>query len=966
MSNKHGAERTGSTSVLHRLTLQGALAFTILMIGLIGLGLVFSTEYTYRQLAHAYQQDALEGLLSTKSGDLINELIKYQKDMGFNLQSETAFRQALKDRDDKQLRLWLDQEFNRYFVTTGLMKLEKLVVFDADLETLAISTRGISTTSAENPPCGSQVQVVRDMPVEQRMKPHSVICVYDNRPLLSTMIAIGSLVTKGYIQIISDPAHILAKIERELGEPIQIRSASGDILHQSDGWPDPSDETADFLYSSHGISASNGDTAMLVTSATDIHAFNEHLQQTGNRISVIAALLIALAIIIAFSIVRFGLKPLKSLQAAATSIGEGEFMSVDERGFPEVSTPIKSFNKMAGQIQALIENLQHEVKEHRKTEAKLREAKEQAETHAHTAANQRNFSQLTLQSIVDGVITTDTAGRVTSLNPMAEQLTGWTAEQAVGKLLVQVMHALTEETREQIYDPIENIELKSVLDEPVSAILIRKDGKMETPVEYVVAPMRDPNDDIVGIVIIIHDESVQRSLNRQLTFQATHDALTGLINRYEFERRLKHLMSLPGEGSRNTLCYLDLDQFKLVNDTCGHTAGDELLKQITMLLQERVRDNDTLARLGGDEFGLLLENCDVSYAETIAHDLMATIQDFSFTWNEYNFSIGVSIGIVAITHNVSSCEELLSHADSACYLAKDSGRNRLQVYTTEDDKLVRQQREMHWVSRIKHALQENRFQLYFQEIRQLQSSSEKFINHGEVLVRMIDKEGDLISPSSFLSAAERYNMIVPIDEWVVDNTINWLSRLRRKVLVSINLSGKSVSDKDFLNYVVTRIKHYNINPELICFEITETAAISHMTTAVHFMTVLKKLGCSFALDDFGSGLSSFSYLTSLPVDYLKIDGSFVVDIDKDPMHHAMVKSINEVGQVMGIKTIAEFVASDNIIECLHGIGVDYIQGYAVSRPVPLESVEYGTTKTAAVSASTVTVMPNNIRQMNRD
>jgi diguanylate cyclase (GGDEF)-like protein/PAS domain S-box-containing protein len=952
--------------VKNKLTLQGALALTILMIGLIGLGLVFTTEYTYRKLAHEYQQDALEALLSAKSRDLINELIKYQKQLGFSLQSETTFRQALKDGDNKKLMFWLDEEFNRYFVTIGLMKLEKLVVFDTDLNPIAISSRGIRADKLDDQPCRTLVQVVHNLPVVQRLKPHSELCYYNDRPLLSTLIAIGSLETKGYIQVISDPAHILANIERELGAKVQIRSANGDILHQSDDWPEPADAAADFLYSKHEISASSGETAIVVTAATNIHAFNERLQQTSTRLTVLAGLLILLAVLIAYSIIKFGLKPLKSLQAAATSIGQGEFVSVNERGFPEVSTPIKSFNKMAEQIQTLIGNLQHEVHEHRKTETKLREAKEQAETLALTAANQRNFSQLTLQSIVDGVITTDTMGRVTSLNPMAEQLTGWTAEHAVGKLLIQVMHVLAEESREQIYDPIEDIELKSVLDEPVCAILIRKDGGIETPVEYVVAPMRNPDDVIVGIVIIIHDESVQRSLNRQLTYQATHDALTGLINRYEFERRLKNIISLSGEGVRNTLCYLDLDQFKLVNDTCGHTAGDELLKQITMLLQERVRDNDTLARLGGDEFGLLLENCDVGYAETIAQDLMATIQNFSFTWNENNFSIGVSIGIVAITHNAGTCEQLLSNADSACYLAKESGRNRLQIYTAEDDKLIRQQREMHWVSRIKHALEENRFQLYFQEIRRLKSSSEKFINHGEILVRMIDKEGDLISPSSFLPAAERYNMIIAIDEWVVEHTIKWLSHLRRKVLVSINLSGKSISNKDFLNHVVSRIKQYGINPELLCFEVTETAAISHLTTAIHFMTVLKKLGCSFALDDFGSGLSSFSYLTSLPVDYLKIDGSFVVDIDKDPMHHAMVKSINEVGQVMGISTIAEFVASDNIIDCLRDIGVDHIQGYAVSRPVPLESVENGIRTIAPALVDEDTGIPNNIRQLNRD
>ena len=245
---------------------------------------------------------------------------------------------------------------------------------------------------------------------------------------------------------------------------------------------------------------------------------------------------------------------------------------------------------------------------------------------------------------------------------------------------------------------------------------------------------------------------------------------------------------------------------------------------------------------------------------------------------------------------------------------------------------------MHWVSRINHALEENRFQLYFQKIIPLQNCEGQFMNHGEILLRMLDKEGDIISPNTFLTAAERYNMISMVDEWVVENTIQWLSERKQKILASVNLSGKSISDKSFLNFVVTKIKDYRINPELLCFEITETAAISHLTTAIHFMTVLKKLGCTFALDDFGSGLSSFSYLTSLPVDYLKIDGSFVVDIDKDPMHYAMVKSINEVGQVMGIKTIAEYAASENIINCLKDIGVDYAQGYAVSRPFPLSSM----------------------------
>lgn len=300
-------------------------------------------------------------------------------------------------------------------------------------------------------------------------------------------------------------------------------------------------------------------------------------------------------------------------------------------------------------------------------------------------------------------------------------------------------------------------------------------------------------------------------------------------------------------------------------------------------------------------------------------------------------------------HSASSCEEVLKNADSACCLAKENGRNQVQVFTKEDEKFLTQQRETHWISRINHALEEDRFQLYFQQIMPLDGHGQAFILHGEVLLRMIDKEGDIVSPGNFLPAAERYNMITLIDEWVVDNAIQWLASRREKVLISVNLSGMSLSNKDFLNFVVSKIKQHEINPELLCFEITETAAISHLNTAIYFMTVLKKLGCSFALDDYGSGLSSFSYLTSLPVDHLKIDGAFVIDIDRNPMHYAMVKSINEVGRVMGIKTIAEFAASDAVIRCLKEIGVDNAQGYAIARPVPLSSLSTDMTRPALVA-----------------
>ncbi len=923
---------------IKQLTLQQTLAITILLIGAIGISLVFTTDYTYRQLAYEQQKDSLSNLIAVKSADLIGKLVGHHKDLGFKLRNEAAFVKALDENNKKNVTYWLDQAFNRYHVTIGLIKLEKIIIYDKNFEVLASSKRGLNIVSGEDLPCTQLLARIKSLPGLQRAKPNSQLCKYNKRPLLSTVIPVGSLIPEAYIHIVTDPAHILTQIETELGIPLKIFNLDYDLLHRSINWP-VNKTTQNHLVSAYTIRDRHNHPILHISAASDITAFRSQLNETRFTIILGSSALTLTTLLIALIILHRGLLPLKNLSDAANRSAQGQFTSVKEDGYNEISTPIHAFNLMVNKIQALINDLKNEVEQHRSTQEKFKQAKEFAEQHAHQAKKQSNFLHMTMQSIVDGVITTDINGYVNSINPMAEQLTGWSEADAKGKALIQVMHALKEDTHKRIYDPTENIQYKTVLDKPVSAILIQNNSNIETPVEYIVAPMRDHEDKIAGIVIIIHDESVQRSLNRQLTFQATHDALTGLINRYEFERRLKNVISSQqDEKSQNTLCYIDLDQFKLVNDTCGHTAGDELLKKITLLLQNSLNGVGTLARLGGDEFGLLLEDFDIVNTQKIADNLLDVIQKFQFTWNGSIFTIGASIGISLITHTTTSCEEILSNADSACYLAKESGRNRTQVFTEKDDKLLTQQREMHWVSRINHALEENRFQLYFQEIMPLNQQQHSFILHGEILLRMIDKEGDIVSPSSFLPAAERYNMITLIDEWVVEKSIQWLASRKDKVLISVNLSGMSLSNKDFLNFVVSKIKQHKINPELLCFEITETAAISHLNTAIHFMTVLKKLGCSFALDDFGSGLSSFSYLTSLPVDYLKIDGIFVMDIDKDPMHYAMVKSINEVGQVMGIKTIAEYAASEGIIRSLREIGVDNAQGYAIARPIPLSSL----------------------------
>ncbi len=436
------------------------------------------------------------------------------------------------------------------------------------------------------------------------------------------------------------------------------------------------------------------------------------------------------------------------------------------------------------------------------------------------------------------------------------------------------------------------------------------------------------------------DTTERRRAEEKLSYQANHDALTGLINRTEFERRAERMISATREGqAEHALCFMDLDQFKVVNDTGGHTAGDEMLRQLSRVLQESVRHRDSLARLGGDEFGVLMEHCSLDQAQRAGEALLRRIEEFQFIWEGQSFRTGVSIGLVSINESTAGLSELLRQADAACYRAKDLGRNRIHVYRPEDTVMAQRHGEMQWVARINQALDEDRFILYAQKIVSLTDSSD---THFELLLRMVDTNGKIIAPGAFLPAAERYYLMDKLDAWVVENAISLMDShsafIEQAHSISINLSGQSVANAKFMSLVIAGINESNIDASKICFEVTETAAISNLGAANKFISTLKGLGCRFALDDFGSGLSSFGYLKNLPVDYLKIDGMFVKDMVDDPIDHAMVKSINEIGHVMGMKTIAEFVENDAIKNQLIEIGVDYAQGYGIGKPWPCKNI----------------------------
>lgn len=435
--------------------------------------------------------------------------------------------------------------------------------------------------------------------------------------------------------------------------------------------------------------------------------------------------------------------------------------------------------------------------------------------------------------------------------------------------------------------------------------------------------------------------STIESMTGEISYQASHDMLTGLINRREFEARLeKAIMDVKQNKRSHVLCYMDLDEFKIVNDTCGHVAGDALLQNLAKYLEGKIRNTDTIARLGGDEFGLLLPLCNINKAKEIANNLRTIIKNYQFVWDEKVFEVGVSIGLVEINTNMRTLNDILKAADSACYVAKDLGKNRIHIYQDDDIQLTQRLGDMHSAQAVQESLADDRFILYAQEIRANHESEIKW--HGEFLVRMLDEDGGLIFPDKFIPAAERYNLMIDVDKWVINKAFSYIKKLEEKydgaVLCAINLSGQSVCEHGFLNYIINELDESGVSPDSVCFEITETAVVSNFFHAEKLLDILKGMGCSFSLDDFGSGLSSFGYLKRLSVDYLKIDGSFVKAMLDDEKDFAIVKSINQVGKEMGMKTIAEFVENDALHAKLIDLGVDFAQGYGIAKPVPVSSL----------------------------
>lgn len=549
-------------------------------------------------------------------------------------------------------------------------------------------------------------------------------------------------------------------------------------------------------------------------------------------------------------------------------------------------------------------------------------------------------ARVTLESIGEGIITTDLGGTIDYMNETAEQLIGIARSAGTGKQLSELIAIVDEVDRESLGDPVAKcLSERRRVSLGRRALMLGKQADREFSVELTASPIRAPSGEVAGCVVNFHDVTEMRGIAREMSYQASHDALTGLVNRAEFERRLDAALdTVRGDGMSFVVAYLDLDRFKIVNDTCGHIAGDDLLRELAALLKEQVRDSDTVARVGGDEFAMLLAGCPLDKARQIADSVCDAVGDFRFPWQDRVFEVGVSVGLVEVGADSASAESVLGAADSACYVAKQQGRGRHHVYSARDEVLAREKGEIQWLQRLQRALKENKFELYYQPIVATRGS----VSSGpaaEMLLRMRGDNGKIILPGQFLGAAERYQLMPHVDRWVLQHTLitigGGLPHLPNQRSCSINLSGQILSDSSFLEYLVEQLDHTGVDPGKLCFEITEAAVMNHLEQARRFISVLHGIGCSFTLDRFGSGIGSFSNLKSLSVDYIKIDGLYTRSLEQDSVNREMIAAMVKLSRRLDFELIAGQVEDNNSLEVVRELGVDFIQGYIVERPRPI-------------------------------
>jgi diguanylate cyclase (GGDEF)-like protein/PAS domain S-box-containing protein len=914
---------SGITSMLARIySFKLIVCLILLWLTLLAYGLAIYSSRVYRNLALENQVESLLSVIELETQEAIDFLFDKQSRFVFNLQKESDFLEALNDTDRNHLKSWLDQSFYRYIDNTENLRLKALIVRDLKGEIIAqVGDSSLRPYSG----CRQVLANIKSAGFKGR-GPERALCSFENELYTEMLVAVGGT-PQAYIHVIAYTIEELKNLERELDMPLQITTASGSLLFRSPGWTETGRE-----YQLRPQYQLFGDDSVLganIAGSSNQRVFLQQLETTQTRFLMVTTLATVLTLMLVVYLLRRAFKPLGTLRNSVGALLTGKFAPISEDKLPnELLDLVQAYNEM-------IEGLEIETISRRQMEERLR--------------SEKDFISTTLDSITNPVIAIDSQGSIKLINPGAEKLIGDKEINLIGQSIHQVLILYSNRQTTHIVDIKELLSRGKIL----NSMFFYDSSRNIIELEFSASTMIDLETEDVGHVIILKDVSEDRKLRRKLSYEGSHDQLTGFLNRAAFEEKFEILVIEDhNEEALHILAQLDIDQFKVVNETCGNAAGDLLLKQVGSIIKKHVRKSEIISRLGADEFGFIMPFYKMDRAVQVMQKIIIEIQQTGFEWYEKEYQVTASIGAMAFGRVNDEYPEFFSKVNTACFLAKRNGGNQYHFIDDNDEKVIAQQESMDWVAGIMKGFTEDRFCLFVQPIISMEGDDE--CSHYEVLIRYRGPDGTIVSPNDFLPSAERYNLIEKIDCWVVSKVIQWLDdneEAAANIMFSINLSGRSIGSQTFHSFLRESLQQTDVDKSALCFEITETAVVHNVENSIEFIKSIKKLGVKFSLDDFGTGLSSFSYLKQFPVDYLKIDGEFIRDIIEDDKSFVFVRSMAEVGHCLNMEVIAEFVESDTMFGKLREANIDYIQGYYVGEPVEIQTLESNSTQVRKKKAS---------------
>jgi diguanylate cyclase (GGDEF)-like protein/PAS domain S-box-containing protein len=891
------------------------IGIALLWLALLAYGLAFYSTEVYRELAIADKNESLQVMLETKSREIVDSLYEQQNRFALEIQKNVSFIQALTDPNRDRLRAWMTGNFDNLASDTDEFRLKSVIVRDLD--------GGILAEAGDNSPqsysgCIVTLNAINEASFKSQISKNA-LCSHENNLYTEVLTPVDIPDSRVYLQIIAHAIDGLKALEQHMGMPLQIIAGNRKVRYRSSNWPDTeSDIQLRPVFNLYGDDLILGAN---ITGSLDLHLFLGHIEHTRDKFLIVTTIATGVVLIAILILLGYAFMPLNNLRNSVGALLTGTHVPISEKELPyELRDLVSSYNEM-------VEGLETETINRRQMEEKLR--------------SEKDFITTTLNSINNPVIVINSKGLIKLVNPGGEKLFGDKEVNLMNQSIHESLILYSNRHATHIVDVKHLLTRKTIL----NSMFFYDPGRNIVELEFSASPMIDMEAEDVGYVIILKDVSEDRKLRRKLNYEGSHDRLTRFLNRSAFEQRFENLVTEDSDTNpQHVLAYLDVDQFKIVNETGGNTAGDVLLRQVGSIIKMHVRKSDILSRLGGDQFGLIMPFFEIEKAMEVMQKILIGIQQTGFEWEDKQYQVTASIGTMAFGQVNDEYHDFYSKVIAACSIAKKNGGNQYHSIDENDEKVRAQQVSMDWVAGIMKGLKEDLFCLYVQPIISMDNSDSSA--HYEVLIRYRSPDGSIVSPNEFLPSAERYNLIEKIDTWVVKMVIQWLEdHPDRDIMFSVNLSGRSIGSPTFHKFLQECLQQSSVKKSALCFEITETSMVENVEKSVEFINSIKRIGAKFSLDDFGTGLSSFSYLKRFPVDFLKIDGVFVRDIIENDTSFVFVRSMAEVGHSLDMKIIAEFVESGTMFGRLREAKIDYIQGYHVGRPTPIESLEIDTEKT---------------------